>query len=95
MGLHYLSSADAAKQVASEILSEGGSVKLIRADASDPKAMAAAVNEAAERLGGLNGLRWIILEDKMVQDELSWRITWSKICLFWRIKCHKIDYFGQ
>ena len=56
VGLHYLSSADAAKQVASEILSEGGPVELIRADASNSKAMAAAVNEAAERLGGLNGL---------------------------------------
>ena len=56
VGLHYFSSADEANQVASEILSEGGSVELIRADASDSKALAAAVNEAAERLGGLNGL---------------------------------------
>ena len=56
IGLHYLSSEDAAKQVASEILSEGGSVELIRADASDSKALATAVNEAADRLGGLNGL---------------------------------------
>ena len=56
VGLHYLSSADAANQVASEILSEGGSVELIRADASDPQALKAAINEAADRLGGLNGL---------------------------------------
>ena len=35
IGLHYLSSEDAAKQVASEILSGGGSVELIRADSSD------------------------------------------------------------
>ena len=56
IGLHYLSSEEAANQVALEIRDEGGSVELIRADASDSKALAAAVNEAAERLGGLNGL---------------------------------------
>ena len=56
VGLHYLASADAANQVASEIRSEGGSVELIRADASNSQALSAAVNEAAERLGGLNGL---------------------------------------
>ena len=52
VGLHYLSSADAANQVASEILSEGGSVELIRADASDSHALAAAV--AAMRRAGAN-----------------------------------------
>ena len=56
VALHYLSSGDAANQVASEILSEGGSVELIRADASDSHALAAAVKEAAERLGGFNGI---------------------------------------
>ena len=56
VGLHYLASEDAANQVASEIRSEGGSVELIRADASNSQALSAAVNEAAERLGGLNGL---------------------------------------
>ena len=56
VGLRYLSSVDAANQVASEIRSEGGSVELIKADASDSQALAVAVKEAAERLGGLNGL---------------------------------------
>jgi 3-oxoacyl-[acyl-carrier protein] reductase len=56
VGLHYLSSVDAANQVASEIRSEGGSVELIKADASDSQALVVAVKEAAERLGGLNGL---------------------------------------
>ena len=56
VGLHYLSSVDAANQVASEIRSEGGSVELIKADASDSQALTVAVKEAAERLGGLNGL---------------------------------------
>ena len=56
VGLHYLSSADAANHVASQILGEGGRVELIKADASEPQALAVAVNEAAERLGGLNGL---------------------------------------
>ena len=56
VGLHYLASAEAANQVASDIRSEGGSVELIRADASNSQALSAAVNEAAERLGGLNGL---------------------------------------
>ena len=49
VGLHYLSSVDAANQVASEIRSEGGSVELIKADASDSQALAVAVKEAAER----------------------------------------------
>ena len=56
VGLHYLSSADAANHVASQILGEGGRVELIKADASEPQALAVAVSEAAERLGGLNGL---------------------------------------
>jgi len=56
VGLHYFSSHDAATQVASEIRKDGGTVELIRADASDPSALSAAVNEAAKRLGGLNGL---------------------------------------
>lgn len=56
VGLHYLSSEDAAQTVASEIRSEGGRIELIKADASDSDAMAGAVREAAEVLGGLNGL---------------------------------------
>ena len=56
VGLHYLSSEEAANQVASEIQSEGGRVELIRADVSDSRALAAAIKESAERLGGLDGL---------------------------------------
>lgn len=56
VGLHYFSSEDAAKTVASEIQGEGGRIELIKADASDSEAMACAVREAAEVLGGLNGL---------------------------------------
>lgn len=56
VGLHYLSSENAAQTVASEIRGEGGRIKLIKADASDSEAMAGAVREAAEVLGGLNGL---------------------------------------
>lgn len=56
VGLHYFSSEDAAKTVASEIQGEGGRIKLIKADVSDSQAMAGAVREAAEVLGGLNGL---------------------------------------
>ena len=56
VGLHYFSSEDAAKTVASEIQGEGGRIELIKADASDSEAMAGAVREAAEVLGGLNGL---------------------------------------
>ena len=56
VGLHYFSSENAAKTVASEIQGEGGRIELIKADASDSEAMACAVREAAEVLGGLNGL---------------------------------------
>tara|TARA_B100000161_G_scaffold51723_1_gene33670 strand:+ start:333 stop:1112 length:780 start_codon:yes stop_codon:yes gene_type:complete len=56
VGLHYFSSEDAAKTVASEIQGEGGRIELIKADVSDSQAMAGAVREAAEVLGGLNGL---------------------------------------
>lgn len=56
VGLHYLSSEDAAKTVASDIRGVGGRIELIKADASDSEAMAGAVREAAEVLGGLNGL---------------------------------------
>ena len=56
IGLHYFSSEDAAKTVASEIQGEGGRIELIKADVSDSQAMAGAVREAAEVLGGLNGL---------------------------------------
>ena len=56
VGLHYFSSEDAANQVAAEIRSEGGRVELVRADVSNAQALAAAVKEAAARLGGLNGI---------------------------------------
>ena len=56
VGLHYFSSENAAKTVASEIQGEGGRIELIKADVSDSQAMAGAVREAAEVLGGLNGL---------------------------------------
>ena len=56
VGLHYFSSEDAAKTVASEIQGEGGRIELIKADVSDSQAMAGAVREATEVLGGLNGL---------------------------------------
>ncbi len=56
VGLHYFSSEDAAKTVASEIQGEGGRIELIKADVSNSQAMAGAVREAAEVLGGLNGL---------------------------------------
>ena len=56
VGLHYLSSEEAANQVASEIQGEGGRVELIKADVSDSRALAAAIKESAKRLGGLDGL---------------------------------------
>ena len=56
VGLHYNSSADAAKKLADEIVDMGGKVRLVRADISDPKATRRAVGEAAEALGGLDGL---------------------------------------
>ena len=56
VGFTYSSSEDAAKTVASDIRGEGGRIELIKAYASDSEAMAGAVREAAEVLGGLNGL---------------------------------------
>ena len=56
VGLHYFSSEDAANQLAADIRKSGGSVELVRANASDSKELAAAVKDVAERLGGINGL---------------------------------------
>lgn len=56
VGLHYNSSKDAAEALAAEIREAGGTVELVRADASDPQALGAAVVDVAERLGGLRGL---------------------------------------
>ena len=56
VGLHYNSSKDAAEALAAEIESAGGTVEMVRADASNPDELAAAVKNVAERLGGLRGL---------------------------------------
>ncbi len=56
VGLHYNSSKDAAEEVAAEIKAAGGTVELVRADASQPEELAAAVEDVATRLGGLRGL---------------------------------------
>ena len=56
VGLHYNSSKDAAEALAAEIRAAGGTVELIKADASNSEELAAAVKDAAERLGGLYGL---------------------------------------
>jgi 3-oxoacyl-[acyl-carrier protein] reductase len=56
VAVHYNSSEDAAKNVVQEIEDAGGSAVLIQADASDSAALAAAVEEAANALGGLDGL---------------------------------------
>jgi 3-oxoacyl-[acyl-carrier protein] reductase len=51
VGLHYNSSVDAAKALAARIEENGGSVALVRADASQPEAMRGAVEEIASRFG--------------------------------------------
>ncbi|AZQ67445.1 SDR family oxidoreductase [Silicimonas algicola] len=56
VAVHYNSSRDAAVGVVRDIEAEGGSAVLVRADASDSAALAAAVEEAATALGGLEGL---------------------------------------
>ncbi len=56
VGLHYNSSHEAAEALATEIRESGGKVVLVKADACDSAAFAGAVEEAAEKLGGLDGL---------------------------------------
>jgi 3-oxoacyl-[acyl-carrier protein] reductase len=56
VGLHYNSSVDAAKALAARIEENGGSVALVRADASQPEAMRGAVEEIASRFGRIDGL---------------------------------------
>ena len=56
VGLHYNSSKDAAEELAAEIKAAGGTVELVRADASQPAELKAAVEDVATRLGGLRGL---------------------------------------
>lgn len=56
VGIHYNSSREAAEAVAEEIAKAGGTATLVRADASDSDALAAAVQQVAETFGGLDGL---------------------------------------
>lgn len=56
VAVHYNSSREAAEKVVRDIEEGGGSAVLVRADASDSRALAAAVEEAAAALGGLDGL---------------------------------------
>ncbi len=56
VGLHYNSSTDAAEALGKEISDAGGTVHLVRADASDSAALAKAVDDTAAALGGLDGL---------------------------------------
>ncbi len=57
VGIHYNSSREAAETLAAEIAAAGGGeTRLVRADASDPAALTAAVDEVAEAFGGLHGL---------------------------------------
>lgn len=56
VAVHYNSSRDAAEAVVAAITDAGGTAFVIRADAADSSAIAAAVDAAAERLGGLDGL---------------------------------------
>ncbi|TNC47593.1 SDR family oxidoreductase [Rubellimicrobium rubrum] len=56
VGLHYNSSADAAKALAARIEESGGSVALVRADVSRSDAVRSAVEEIASRFGRIDGL---------------------------------------
>lgn len=56
IGVHYNSSREEAEGVVQDIEADGGKAFLIRADVSDSNALAAAVDEAATLLGGLDGL---------------------------------------
>ncbi len=56
VGVHYNSSADAAKAVADAVIAAGGKAHLVRADASQSGAIAAAVEETAAAFGRLDGL---------------------------------------
>ncbi|WP_158886767.1 SDR family oxidoreductase [Amycolatopsis anabasis] len=54
LGLGYRSDADGAKRVAAEVEAAGRRAVLFRLDHADPAAAAAAVDEAAENLGGVD-----------------------------------------
>lgn len=56
VAVHYNSSQEAAEAVVADIKAAGGEAVAIRADASDSAALSAAVDQAAEALGGLDGL---------------------------------------
>lgn len=56
VAVHYNASKEAAEAVVADIEAAGGFAVAIRADASDSAALAAAVEEAATALGGLDGL---------------------------------------
>jgi 3-oxoacyl-[acyl-carrier protein] reductase len=56
VGLHYNSSADAAKKLAEEITAAGGKVHLVKADMMSEAEIRAAVRETAEAFGRLDGL---------------------------------------
>ena len=56
VGVHYNSSVDAAKAVADAVVAAGGKAHLVRADASQSGAIAAAVEETAVAFGRLDGL---------------------------------------
>ncbi len=56
VAVHYNSSAEAAKAVAAEIEQAGGHAALVKADFSVSSEVRRAVEEAADSLGGLDGL---------------------------------------
>lgn len=56
VGLHYNSSVEAAHAVAKEIETDGGSVVLLRGDATNSEDMARVVQETAKTFGRLDGL---------------------------------------
>jgi 3-oxoacyl-[acyl-carrier protein] reductase len=56
VGVHYNSSADAARAVADAVVAAGGKAHLVRADAAQSGAIAGAVEETASAFGRLDGL---------------------------------------
>ena len=56
VGVHYNASAEAAETVAGEIEAAGGTAALIRGDFSKSDEIRRVVDEAASKLGGLDGL---------------------------------------
>ncbi len=56
VAVHYNSSAEQAKAVVKTITEAGGSATLLHGDVSDPATTRRIVSEAAEALGGLDGL---------------------------------------